>query len=383
MPRVAIVGVGSTGFRATIPDLSYKEIMFEAATKAYADAGINPRETVDGFVSTAEDLNVGTSIFDEYTPDQLGAVLKPLLTVPGDGIVALATAYMQIQTGAFDVVAVEAHSKASEILDPLKIMDFAYDPMLNRPLHFHPYFTAGLEMNRFLHESGLTEEDCAGVVVKNRRNALRNPNAAFGADISLEDVTESREIFSPLKTLDCSSACDGAIVLVLAAEEKARELHEKPIWVDGVAWYTETPSLETKEWGRAIYTELAARRAYKMANIRNPRKDLSILEVDDTFSYKELQHLNALGIDEPRLIAKGLAEEDFNIDGGLPVNPSGGNLGVGNPQECSGLERVYEAALQLRGEAGQLQVKDAECAVAQSWRGLPTTSGAVSVLRSE
>ncbi len=357
--------------------------MFEAATKAYAEAGINPREDVDGFVSAAEDLNTGTSIFDEYTPDQLGAVLKPLLTVSGDGIHALATAYMQIQTGALDVVVVEAHSKASEILDPVKLLNFALDPMLNRLPDVHPYHIAGLEMNRFLHATGLTEEDCSRVVVKNRRNALANPNAAFAAQLTVEDVSESQPLFSPLKTLDCSTSCDGAVVLVLATKEKAKKMDSKPIWLDGIAWYNETPSLETRNWERAVYAELAAKRAYKMSEVKSPHKNIDLFEVDDTFSYKELQHLQALGVDEPGALKKSLRTGDFDIDGELPVNPSGGSLGVGNSLECTGLEHVYEAVQQLREEAGKLQVKGAESAVAQSWRGLPTTSGAVAVLRAE
>lgn len=357
--------------------------MFEAATKAYADAGINPREHVDGFVSAAEDLNTGTSIFDEYTPDQLGAVLKPLLTVSGDGIHALAMAYMQIQTGALDVVVVEAHSKASEILDPVRIMNFASDPMLNRLPDVHPYHIAGLEMNRFLHETGLTEAACSQVVVKNRGNALANPSAAFGAQLTVKDVSESQSLFSPLKTLDCSNSCDGAVVLVLATKEKAKKLDSEPIWLDGIAWYNETPSLETRDWERAIYAELAAKRAYKMAGVKSARKDIDLFEVDDTFSYKELQHLRALDVDEPRMLKKSLQDGEFDVDGELPVNPSGGSLGVGNSLECTGLEHVYEAVQQLRGQAGKLQAKGVESAVAQSWRGIPTTSGAVAVLRAE
>jgi acetyl-CoA C-acetyltransferase len=357
--------------------------MFEAATKAYADAGINPREDVDGFVSAAEDLNTGTSIFDEYTPDQLGAVLKPLLTVGGDGIHALATAYMQIQTGALDVVVVEAHSKASEILDPVKLMNFASDPMLNRLPNVHPYHIAGLEMNRFLHETGLTEGECAQVVVKNRRNALANPNAAFGAQLTAKDVSNSQPLFSPLKSLDCSNTCDGAVVLVIATKEKARKMDPEPIWLDGIAWYNETPSLETRDWGRAVYVELAAKRAFKMARVKSPRKDIDLFEVDDTFSYKELQHLLALGVDEARGLKKSQRAGDFDVDGELPVNSSGGSLGVGNSLECTGLEHIYEAVQQLRGQAGKLQAKGVESAVVQSWRGLPTTSGAVAVLRAE
>src|SRR5436853_11767 len=109
-PRVAIVGVGSAGFARETPDLSYKELMFSAARVAYDDAGVNPRTDVDSFVACSEDFLEGTSIFDEYVPDQLGAVRRPVQTVAGDGLFGIATAVMLVETGIARVVAVEAHS---------------------------------------------------------------------------------------------------------------------------------------------------------------------------------------------------------------------------------------------------------------------------------
>ncbi len=113
---VAVVGVGWAGFRPTTPDQSYKELMYEAAVRAYADAGVDPRRDVDSFVTVAEDFHEGTSIFDEYVPDQLGAVLKPVHTITGDGLHGLATGYMLVCTGQADIVVVEGHSKASNVV---------------------------------------------------------------------------------------------------------------------------------------------------------------------------------------------------------------------------------------------------------------------------
>ncbi|MEM2975944.1 MAG: hypothetical protein QW821_05960, partial [Candidatus Bathyarchaeia archaeon] len=130
MSEVAIVGVGCVGFRPIMPELSYKELMFEAAVKAYEDAGgINPREDIDVFVTCAEDYLEGFSIFDEFVPDQLGAALRHLFTVSGDGMLGLATAYMLIKTGYFDTVVVEAHSKPSDILTYMDIVQFGLDPI--------------------------------------------------------------------------------------------------------------------------------------------------------------------------------------------------------------------------------------------------------------
>jgi len=377
---VAIVGIGYAGFRPLTPELSYKELMFEAAVKAYEDAGLDPRADVDSFVTVAEDFIEGTSIFDEYVPDQVGGMLKPNVTIPGEGIHGLATAYMQIASGIVDVVTVEAHSKASNVRTMSWITAYALDPVLNRPLAANPVFVAGLEMNRYLHVSGATREQCAQVVVKNKYNALRNPTAAYGAAVDLSSVLDAEMIAYPLTQADISPHADGAIVLVLASAEVARSITDTPIWIRGVGWCNDAPSLETRAWGRAIYAEEAGRRAYRMAGIGNPRRDIDFAEIDDTYSYKELQHLEALGF--CRFGEAGLltAEGVTAVDGDLPVNVSGGSLGVGHLLDAAGLRAVLEVALQLRGEAGPRQLSDVEVGLAFGWRGVPTTSGAAVVL---
>jgi acetyl-CoA C-acetyltransferase len=123
--------------------------------------------------------------------------------------------------------------------------------------------------------------------------------------------------------------------------------------------------------------------AYKTAGIRSPSREIYLAEVDDLFSYKELQHIEAL-----RLCRRGeagmLIEEGFTQkDGELPVNVSGGVLGMGYAPEVSGLQRVLELVLQLRGQAGKRQLSDVETGLAQSWRGIPTATGAVAVLGLE
>ena len=197
--EVAIIGVGYAGFRPLTPELSYKELMFEAAVKAYEEAGINPRKDVQSFVTVSEDFNEGTSIFDEYVPDQLGGALKPVHTVCGDGIHGIAAAFLQIKTGQFDVVVVESHSKASNILHHSHLLAFAMDPIFNRPLAFHPYAIAGMEMRRYLAETGTTHRQCAMVVSKNRRNALLNPLASYPAKLSPEDVLASEPVAEPTR----------------------------------------------------------------------------------------------------------------------------------------------------------------------------------------
>lgn len=354
--------------------------MYEGASRAYADAGVDPREDVGSFITCAEDYWEGFGIFDEFTPDQIGAVLRPACTVTGDGIQGLAQGVMQIRAGLADVVAVEAHSKISDLLTYEGIVRHAMDPIWNKPLGGSPYYLAGLEMDAYLRASGLTEQDCAAVVAKNRNNARTNERAAYGATIDADDVLHSPPISTPLKSLDIAPLADTAVVLVLAAEARAKQLASDPVWIRGTGWTSDSPWLETRSWATAKYLENAAKMAYAEAKIRNPAQELQVAEVDDKFSYKEPQHLEALGISKKRSTAKSIRGGAFDLGGKLPVNASGGSLGCGNVIEASGLHRVAEVALQLRGHAGRNQVDGARTGLAASWRGLPTATGAVAVL---
>jgi acetyl-CoA C-acetyltransferase len=378
--RVAIVGVGCTGFRSISPGQSYKEMIYEAAVRAYNDAGVDPRRDVDSFVTVAEDFHEGTSIFDEYTPDQIGGALKSVHTITGDGLHGLATAYMLIRTGQFEVVAVEGHSKASNIKTLSEVTAYAQDPVLNRPLKLNSHFIAGMEMNRYLFETDSTHEQCAAVVVKNRFNALSNPFAPYGADVSLDDILSAPVLSWPLGKHEAAEHADGAIVMVLASAERAESLTDRPIWILGAGWNNDSPSLENRDWAHAIYAEQAAHMAYRQAGINNPLEAIDLAEIDDTYAYKELQALEALGFCREGE-AGTLTMEGFTApDSGLPVNVSGGSLGMGNLLDANGLARALEIVLQLRGEAGSRQVENVNLGLAQSWRGVPTTSGAVLIL---
>jgi acetyl-CoA C-acetyltransferase len=382
-PRVAVVGIGHAGFAPITAGLSYKELMFEAAQRAYADAQVDPRADVDSFVCCSEDYLEGTSIFDEYVPDQLGAVQRPVQTVAADGLFGVATAFMLIRSGAARVVAVEAHSKVSDVLTLGAIEQFAMDPVFNRPLGIPALAVAGLDMNAFLERTGLTEEHCAMVAAKNRTNALDNPRAAYPADVTAEDVEDSGPVYWPLRELEVAGRADGCVVVVLAAEERAGDLTEAPVWTLGAGWSSGSPTLESRTWGEADFVARAAERAYSMAGVEDPAEEIDLAEVDDVFAFKELQHLEALGLGTVGELAEMLAGGALEADGELPVNVSGGSQGQGNLFEANGLARLLECVEQLRGEAGERQVDEAYVALAQSWRGVPTTSAAVIVLGNE
>lgn len=374
-----VEGVGAAGFATATPNLSWKELMYAAACRAYDDAGgIDPRRDVGGFITCAEDYWEGFGIFDEFTPDQLGGVLRPNFTVTGDGIHGLGQAYMLVRSGLMDRVVVEAHSKASDILTFNDIVLHAFDPVFHKPLGGHPHYLAGLEMAQWLRATGETEAQCARVVAKNKRNAKRNPLASHDATVTVEDVLGSEPLSDPLKRLDVAPLADGCVVMVVSRRSAARD-PDRAVTLKGVGWSQDSPFPESRDPG-AEAARQAAQRAYKLAGVEAPARDVHVAEVDDQFSFKELQHLEALGLAEKGR-AGALAEEGrFDLKGALPVNPSGGSLGVGNLLEARGAARVHEVVLQLRGEAGPRQVRGAKVGLAHAWRGLPTASHAVAVL---
>jgi acetyl-CoA C-acetyltransferase len=378
--RVGIVGIGWSGFYPQSPDLSYKEMIYEAASRAYHNAEIDPRRDIDSFITIAEDFHEGTSIFDEYTPDQIGAALRPVHTIAGDGIQGLATACMLILTGQCNVIAVEAHSKASNILTKVNISAYAQDPVHNRPLKLNSHFIAGMEMNRYLYETDTSPEQCASVAVKNRRNALDNPSAPYGGAFTLSEILSGAPVSTPLTSHECAQYADGAIVMVLASEKVASSLSAQPIWILGVGWCNDSPSLENRDWGQLPYVTKSAQIAFRQAKITIPLNSVDFAEVDDLFAYRELQTLEALGI-FPTGEAGSLTLDGYTYPSGeFPVNVSGGCLGGGNLLDATGLARVLEIVLQLRGQAGARQLQDVEIGLAQSWRGLPTTSSSVIIL---
>jgi acetyl-CoA C-acetyltransferase len=260
------------------------------------------------------------------------------------------------------------------------LTDFALDPVYNRPLKEHSEYIAGMEMNRYLFESGATREECAQVVVKNKRNAMFNPLAGHGCDLDLDYVLDAAMAAYPLTELDVAPFSDGAVVMVLASADAARALSDRPVWVRGVGWSSDAPSLESRDWGRAVYAELAGEMAYKMAGIRSPRSEIDFAEINDEFSYKELQHLEALGLCNPGEAGVWTVDGVTEITGALPINPSGGCLGSGNLYDLNGGRAVLETVLQLRGQAGRNQLQGVSTGLAMSWRGLPTTTGAAAVL---
>ncbi len=290
---------------------------------------------------------------------------------------------MQIATGMFDIAVVESQSRVSDMLTPNQIQHFALDPIYARQFDATYHSIAGLEKRVYQKAAGVDDEVIAEVGVKNYRNAILNPNAAYGMNATREDILGTEMVASPLREGEIAEHADGAVIVVLASEKVVKEKDVDPVWIDGISYATNSPNLDTREWKTAKYAELCAERAYKMAGITDPASQIDFFEVDDTYAYKELQHLESLRVFNTGDAAKALMEGRLNRDGDLPVNVSGGVLGMGNAHDANGLQRVVEVVEQLRGLAGRRQLTDVKKGLAFSWRGVPTTAGAIAVLSKE
>lgn len=379
--RVAIVGVGWYGFKPMVPELSFMEMMFEAAVRAYRDANVDPRRDVDAFISCQEDFWEGVAISDEFAPEPIGGVLRPTMTITGDGLQCVGQAYMMIRSGVFNVVVVEAHAKPSDIKTLQEIYEFSLDPNIRVLGVPNPLFQVGLDAVAYMKRSGVSRDHLAMVAVKNKNRGLLNPRAPHASNVTLDQVLEAPPVLYPMSRYEIADFTDVAINFVLASEDRARRLTDKPIWIDGISWATEvgTGAIEWHEWGRMPSMRLAALSAYKQAGIEDPLNQTDFAEVEDRFSYMELLTLEELGLGAGG-VHKLLESGYYNPGGGYPVNASGGSLSIGVTLEATGLTRLLEATLQLRGEAGGVQLRDVRRAIVASWRGPPTYTSIVAVI---
>lgn len=375
MRRVAIVGAGMTRFVRRAQETG-KELAWEATSKALESCEMTLDDIDCVVVGTAPEAFDGVHMKSEYLSDGCGAWRKPVMrgyVGGGTGVFAPLQGWYHIASGLFDTCLVVCEEKMSSCQPhPQGAFLTIFDNMTERQLEPNLLWIFALEMNAYMSRYGLSKRDIALVSVKNKRNAALHPAALLGdPDITVDDVLASETLAWPVQRLDVSPVTDGAVALVLAAEPVARRTTDAPVWIEGVGWNLDTAYWTNRDLSYPTYVEEAARMAYEMAGITEPRKQIHIAEPYDPFDYKELHHLEGLMLFDkgkaPEATALGITQRD----GDLPVCPSGGLMGVGNPIAAAGLMKVAELFWQLRGEAGERQVPGRpRRGVAQAWGDL-------------
>lgn len=373
--KVAIVGIGQIPFRSRSP-LSLEEMVGESVNAALADAGIDHRG-LDGVVyGPAVDLMQGFFAPDKAVFSSSCGSLRPTLrncTSGSTGVSTAILAYEQISSGLSDVLLVVCFEKMSENHAPQAVFNTVYDEVFYRGSGINVPIQCSLEAQRFLWRYGITEEQMALVAVKNKGNALQNPYAQLGGKITVEDVLQSPRLYGPLKRLDISPTSDGSCAIVMASADRVRDFRKPPVYVKGVGRWAESvwfTGRKNRELAFLNYAYAASGQAYEMAGIKRPSEEIGVAEIYDPFTFKELQHCEAMRLcaegESGRFVASGVTQRD----GRLPVNPSGGLLGEGNPIGAAGLSRVIWLTRQMRGEAGGCQVRDPRLGVACAWGGM-------------
>lgn len=374
MSRVAIVGAGMTQFMRRALETP-KELSWLAAKSALDAAHMKLSQIETVVIGSAPEAFDGVHMKGEYLADGCGGWGKPYLRCyvgGGTGVYAAAQAWFHVASGLFDTALVVCEEKMSSCLPhPQAAFITIFDPITEQPLKPNLLWIFALEQTRYMSSYGIPIEAIARVSVKNKRNALDHPAAQLGAELTVAQVLDSEIMAWPVHRLMVSPTSDGAAALVLASEKVAEHLTDKPIWIQGVGWNLDTAYWTNRDLAYPEYVEKAAWMAYRMAGVREPRQEIHIAEPYDPFAYKELHHLEGLQLapkgEAPKLLADGV----FDRDGALPVTPSGGLLGVGNPIAAAGLMKICELYWQLRGEAGKRQVPGKpERGVAQAWGDL-------------
>ncbi|RAY15646.1 thiolase domain-containing protein [Actinomadura craniellae] len=367
--RCAVIGVGQTAYKTRRLDVSIAGLVREAALRALEDAGLTWTDIDAVVVGKAPDLFEGVIMPETYLADALGARGKPMMRVHTAGSVGGSTGIVAanlIRSGVHQRVLVVAWEKQSESNATWALtVDRPYSASLvvGAGGYFAPHIRA------YMQRSNAPDHIGTLVAVKDRENALKNPYAHLKIPgISREMVEMTPMLWEPLRYLETCPSSDGACAMVLASEDAARSAPNPPAWVHGTAMRSEPIVFAGRDTVSPRAGIDCAADVYAQAGITDPRAELDCAEVYVPFSWYEPMWLENLGF-----CAEGegwkLTENGATaLTGDIPWNPSGGVLSS-NPIGASGLIRFAEAALQVRGMAGEYQVDGARRALGHAYGG--------------
>lgn len=369
--RVGIVAVAQTKYSEARRDVRLEELGYEAVKQVLEETGLKWTEDgtgIDAAVVATDDFWDARTLSDTPYGDILGAHMRDNEKVSQDGAQAVLYGAAKVLSKHADIVCVLGVCKESQPLSRNILTSCGFDPVYTRILGIDYLAAAALQAQRYMHKYGITREQCAKAVVKNRGNAKNNPYAQAPMDITVEDVLKSHMLASPISVLDYYPVSDGACAMILATEEKAKKLTDKPIWILGANSCRDAHNLGDRELADCDSLVEAAKGAYKMAGISNPRKEIDVVELSEQCSYQELLWSEGLGLCGRGEGGKLIDSNATTMLGEIPINPSGG-VSSGVPTIVAGISRVAETALQLRGEAGARQVHGAKVALAHGMSG--------------
>ena len=379
--RVAITGFGQTRGKSARKDVNGVELINEAVVAALADAELGI-DDIDAVVIGNMDHFEGINYVDMWSVEGSGAVMKPVFKVTTGGTTGTTvamSAYYHVASGMFDKVLAIGWEKNSES-DTTGAIITAFDPIWERPNMAGAIGGLAVDASRYMEDSGATERDGARVAVRERLHALNNPYAhlhhdwmkGLDADRLVEMLVtseENRMLAYPLRMSDMCPRTDAAAAVIFASEDVAGKIAPTPAWILATCNRHNYVYYGDLDWSENHTLETASKKVFAKTGIKEPLKEIDVCELYLPSSYAGLAWMESIGFCGPgqgaRLVWDGVTE----MDGELPVNPSGGVMSS-NPIGATGLIRVGEAAIQVMGKAGARQVpKDVNIAMATGFGG--------------
>jgi acetyl-CoA C-acetyltransferase len=381
MPKtpVAVIGTGQTKFKTHYADKTYVELAQDAAKLALDDAGMEPGEIDAVVYSMAPTQFMGVNDCDRWATGHVWGKGKPYTRIHAGGATggsALHAGYVHIASGVYRSVLVVGADRVAETPDAQHILNLIWDRFYEHDFALNTVTMTALAAQRYMARYGTTEEQFARVVVRARKNALGNPYAHLRGDITVDDVMNSPRVAYPYKRFDICPRSSGAAAVVLTNLDIAKKKAAKPAFVNGVSAITHSVFMGDR---MGVYSEtefsdhdgewIAGYEAYRQAGITNPASQIQVAELYDPFSSFQFPIVEGLGFCGRGRAAAISDEGGWDLDAGfVAIGPSGGTLCT-NPIGVTGLVRVVDAADQIRGKAGQNQVKNVKNAVATAAGG--------------
>ncbi|HVN40020.1 MAG TPA: acetyl-CoA acetyltransferase [Myxococcota bacterium] len=370
--KVSVIGVGCCQFGENW-DKSREDMIVDAVYEAYTDAGIeDPQHQIEAIFAGAVYPREGSG----EVADSLRLYGKPitmLMDYCQTGTDAFRCGVFAVASGLYDTVLVLGFDKPKDrgVSGP----SVAFDRVRGLPATPAGWFS--LCAARYFETFGAGREDLAKIAVKNHHNGTLAPKSMLKREITIEDALSARIISWPFGLYDCAAQSDGAAAAIITRTDLARRVRKDPVLVKAVSVATaphpqRDPDFDFLAWKPTLY---AAEDAYRQAGITEPFRQLDVVQLHDCFTLTELLTYEDLGLCKKGEAKDHVASGTFELGGELPVNTDGGLKTFGHPTGATGVRMIYENVLQLRGQAGPRQVKNATLALSHNIGGAPQTCG--------
>ena len=358
MRRVAIVGTGHTDFMFDSPKTEV-EMFAEAAMDALNESNLKPKDIQALYLGNVlGDFSEAQGMVHSYIADDIGCFNIPATRFEGacaSGTMAIRDAFIWVASGVYDIVLAGGTEKATAMGTPLATRTFAMfsDSRYEYPAGITFPAVFALLANLYEKKYGIPHEklreQLSLVSVQSHHYGMKNPHAQFHKEITVDKVSNGFMVASPLRLLDCCPFSDGAAAVVVASEEVAKKLTDKPVYIAGVGQASSGKmSAQYKYLPRLRAREVAVKQSYDMSGL-GP-EDIDVCELHDCFSIASLIAAESLGFAEFGKSGELWEKGETRIGGKIPINISGGLKSKGHPIGATGGSQTYEIVKQLRGE---------------------------------